>query len=70
MKEEEEEEKKKKEQQQQQQPDVLVHAYNPSIWETETGGSQVHSQPQQPCEAFRNLVRPCFKIKNKIGLGV
>ena len=43
---------------------MVVHACNPSTWETETGGSQVHGQPQLLSEALRNLVRPCFKIKN------
>ena len=47
-----------------------VHAYNPSTWEAETGESQVGGQPQQLRKALRNLVRPCFKIKNKIGLRV
>ena len=46
-------------------PGVVAHACNPSTWEAETGGSQVGGQPQLPSEALRNLVRPCFKIKNK-----
>ena len=50
--------------------DVVAHACNSSIWETETGGSQVCDQPQQLSETLSNLARPCFKIKNKIGLGV
>ena len=47
---------------------MVVHTYNPSTWETETGGSQVRDQPQQLSETLSNLERPCFKIK--IGLGV
>ena len=50
-------------------PAVVVHACNPSTWEAETGGS--HGHPQLLSEALCNLVRPCFKIKNKkIVLGV
>ena len=49
---------------------MVVHGCNPSTWEAETGELQVSSQPQQLSEAFCNVVRPCFKIKNKIGLGV
>ena len=45
----------------------MAHACNPSTWEAETGGSQVRSQPQLLSEALCNLVRPCFKIKNKPG---
>ena len=48
---------------------VVAHAFNPSTWEAETGGSQVRGQPQPLSEALRNLVRPCFKIKNRM-LGV
>ena len=44
---------------------MVAHACNPSTWEAETGGSQIHSQPQLLSEAIHNLVRPCFKIKNK-----
>ena len=46
-------------------PGMVAHACNPSTWEAETGGSQVRGQPQLLSEALRNLVRPCFKIKNK-----
>ena len=49
---------------------MVVHACNPSTWEAETGGAQVHGQPQLLSEALRNLVRPCFKIENKIGMGM
>ena len=50
---------------------VVAHACHPSTWEAETGGSQVRGQPQQLIKALSNLVRNCFKIKNKIiGLGV
>ena len=51
---------------------VVAHSCNPSTWEAETGGSQVRGQPQLLREALCNLVRPCFKIKNKkkIGLGL
>ena len=52
-------------------PGVVAHACNPGTWEAETGGSQVHGQPQLLSEALHNLLRPCFKIKNKkIGPGV
>ena len=44
---------------------MVAHACNPSTWEAETEGLQVHSQLQQFSEALSNLVRPCFKIKNK-----
>ena len=47
------------------QPGVVAHPCNLSTWEAETGGSQVLSQPQLLSEALRNLVTPCFKIKNK-----
>ena len=46
-------------------PGVVAHTCNPSAWEAETGGLQVHSQPQLLSEALPNLVRPCFKIKIK-----
>ena len=49
---------------------MVEHTCNPSTLEAQTGGSQVHGQPQQFSEALCNLVRPCSKIKNKIGLGV
>ena len=39
----------------------------PGIKDVEAGGSQVRGQPQQLGEALCNLVRPCFKIRNKIG---
>ena len=42
-----------------------VHACNPSTWEAETGESQVCGQPPLLSEALCNLVRPCYKIKNK-----
>ena len=48
---------------------MVAHACNPSTWEAETGGSQVHGQPLLLSEALRNLVRPCFKIKNEAGRG-
>ena len=48
---------------------MVVHACNPSTWEAEIGGSQVRGQPQKLSEALPNLVRPCFKINNKKGLG-
>ena len=49
----------------------MARACNPSTWESETGGLQVHGQPQLLSEALRNLGRPCFKNKEqKIGLGV
>ena len=37
----------------------------PAAQETEAQRSQVQSEPQQFNEALDNLVRPCFKIKNK-----
>ena len=49
---------------------MVVCACHLSTWEAETGGSQVCGQSQQPCEAFCNLGRPCFEIKNKMELGV
>ena len=49
---------------------MVAHTYNPSTWEAETGGLQVQGQPQQISEALTNLVRPCFQIRNKIGLGM
>ena len=38
----------------------MVHAYNPCIWEAETGGSQVQGQPPQLSETlFQNKkIRP------------
>ena len=48
---------------------MVTHACNPTTWEVETGGPQVCSQPQQLSQALHNLVRLCFKIKNKIELG-
>ena len=48
---------------------MMAHACNPSTWEAEIGGSQVQGQPQQCSEALSNLVRPCFKTKNKEGWG-
>ena len=48
---------------------MVAHAYNPSTWEAETGGSQVEGQPQQFSETLSNLVRPYFQIRNEIGLG-
>ena len=47
---------------------MVAHTCNPSTWEAETGGSQVRGQPQLLSEALRNLVRPCFKIKNRPGV--
>ena len=44
---------------------MVAHTCNPSTWEAETGGSQVRGQPQLLSETLHNLVRPCFKIKNK-----
>ena len=44
---------------------MVAHTCNPSTWEAETGGSQVHGQPQLLSDALRNLVRPCFKIKTE-----
>ena len=49
---------------------MVVHDCNPSTCEAETKGSQVQGQPQPLSEALCNLVRPCFIIKHKIGLGV
>ena len=49
---------------------LVAHTCNPSTWEAEAGGSQVCGQSQQLSEALYNLVRPCLKIKSKIGLGV
>ena len=50
---------------------MVAQACNPSTWEAETGGSQVFSEPQLPSEVLCNLVRPCFKVKNKkLGWGV
>ena len=49
---------------------MVAHACNPSTWEAETGGSQVHGQSQLLSEALCNLVRLCFKIKNKLGMVV
>ena len=50
-------------------PGVVMHACNPSTWETKIGESRVHSQPQQLSKTLSNLARPCFKIKNKKGQG-
>ena len=47
-----------------------AHTGNLSTWEAETGGSWVRGQPQQLSETLSNLARPCFQIRNKIGLGV
>ena len=34
---------------------MVAHAYNPSTWEAETGGSQVRGQPQELRETlFQN----------------
>ena len=47
---------------------MVAHACNPS---TLGGGDRrirVRGQPQLLSEALRNLVRPCFKIKNKPGV--
>ena len=44
---------------------MVAHACNPSAWKAETGGSKVRGQPQLLSEALCNLVRPCFKMKNK-----
>ena len=49
---------------------MMAHTYNSGTWEAETRGSEVRGQPQHFSEALRKLVRPCFKIKSKIGLGV
>ena len=46
----------------------MAHACNPSTWEAETGGSQVQGQPQQLSKPLCNLVKPYFKIKNKLGV--
>ena len=46
------------------EPSMMGHTCDPSTSEAETGGLQVHSQPQLLREALCNLVRPCFKIKN------
>lgn len=40
---------------------VMLHASNPSPLETETGGSQVQTQPGQ----LNDIARPCFKTKQK-----
>ena len=40
---------------------VMVHAYDLSTWEAETGELQVKGEPQQLSEILSNLVRPCFK---------
>ena len=47
---------------------MVADACNSSTWEPETGGSQVCGQPQLLSEALCNLVRPHFKIKNKLGV--
>ena len=47
---------------------MVAHACNPSSWEAEIGGSQVQGQPRVLIETLSNLVRPCFKIKNKPGV--
>ena len=52
------------------QPHVVMHACYINTRDTETGGSWVHSQPQQLRDALRNLARPCYQIKNKLGLKV
>ena len=49
---------------------MVAHTCNLSTWEAETGGSQVCGQPQPLNEVLHNLVRPCFKIKNKKKPGV
>ena len=47
------------------EPAMMAHDYNPSTWEVDTGGSYVQGQPQLLSETFCNIVRPCFKIKDK-----
>ena len=47
---------------------MVAHACNPSAWEAQTEESQICDQPQLLSEALSNLVRPCFRIKNKTEL--
>jgi hypothetical protein len=62
-----------------QRPGVVVHTYNPSTWEAETGCSQVQGQFGLHSEFKANLsykVTPCLKTKQgktkkqKQGLGM
>ena len=44
---------------------MVAHACNPSTLGGRDRRIWVHGQPQLLSEALCNLVRPCFKIKNK-----